>query len=192
MSSEHPPLADIREEAPSGAVSREASEPTLHNHAANHHEHPPHPHHPRPRRQSTASRVSVDFFDPEGMIEIRRTLTQDRAYQEKDEKPRAASTGGSSTDSDNTLAAGGDGFDLEKTIRQIVRRYVVQTRFSVVAAERLLDVTKPKSSPVHLELLSEPCAFRVSVLLPRTSLPLVQYSTHFPFSRGSRPRGILP
>jgi hypothetical protein len=81
---------------------------------------------------------------------------------------------------------------LEKTIRQIVRRYVVQTRFSVVAAERLLDVTKPKSSPVHLELLSEPCAFRVSVLLPRTSLPLVQYSTHFPFSRGSRPRGILP
>ncbi|TEB24254.1 hypothetical protein FA13DRAFT_1714739 [Coprinellus micaceus] len=122
MSSEHPPLADIREEAPSGAVSREASEPTLHNHAANHHEHPPHPHHPRPRRQSTASRVSVDFFDPEGMIEIRRTLTQDRAHQEKDEKPRAASTGGSSTDSDNTLAAGGDGFDLEKTIRQIVRR----------------------------------------------------------------------
>lgn len=122
-------LSDIREEPPSGLVSREASEPTLNN-LARQHEHAPPPspqvQHPRPRRQSTASRVSVDFFDPEGMIEIRRTLTQDRINQEKEQqketRPHTASTTGSSSDSDHTLATDADGFDLEKAIQRIIRR----------------------------------------------------------------------
>ncbi|KAF6764440.1 ABC-2 type transporter-domain-containing protein [Ephemerocybe angulata] len=137
MADSHP-LTDIREEPASGLVSRQASDPTLHNiarHDAQQEQsqpespRPPHAQHPRPRRQSTASRVSVDFFDPEGMAEIRRTLTQDKNKSTDDEKagkhdeerPRTATTT-RSTDSDDTVAADADGFDLEKTIKTIIRR----------------------------------------------------------------------
>ncbi|TEB24253.1 hypothetical protein FA13DRAFT_1756871 [Coprinellus micaceus] len=121
--SEGYPLADIREEASSsGFISRQASDPTLNNEKRHHeHEHPPHAHHHEPleRRTSRASRVSVDFFDPEGMVQLQRTLTgQGNKNAARPESPESAS----SYSTGHTLTVDPDDFDLERMIRSIVRR----------------------------------------------------------------------
>ncbi|KAF5330227.1 hypothetical protein D9611_010600 [Ephemerocybe angulata] len=121
--SEHHPLQDIREEA-SGNISRQASEPTLNDFKRdNHHEHgaPPSAGHAiqRPqRRMSTASRVSVDFFDPEGMQELQRTLTSRTGNR----PVSIAQSLAHSLDSQDTLAVDPDNFDFDKTIRTAIRR----------------------------------------------------------------------
>lgn len=124
------PLADIKEEASaSGLISRQASDPTLNNekrHYENDHPPPrsPPPHHIS-RRMSRASRVSVDFFDPEGMAQLQRTLTgQDGKIPQVTRQESVSSFG-----SDHTLTVDPDHFDLEKTIRQIIRRYAVSFLF---------------------------------------------------------------
>ena len=131
------PLTDIAEETPSGSVSRAASHPTLYNidtpfapHAeedhlasSNHHGYPDHSRPPpvtpklgytRARSGSSVSRVNVEFFDPEGVQALRRTMTEEAKDRSR---PSVAS---SSTD--DTLTDGP--FDFEKTVRHFVRRYV--------------------------------------------------------------------
>jgi ATP-binding cassette subfamily G (WHITE) protein 2 (SNQ2) len=130
--SEGYPLADIREEASSsGFISRQASDPTLNNEKRHHeHEHPPHAHHHEPleRRTSKASRVSVDFFDPEGMVQLQRTLTgQGNKNAARPESPESAS----SYSTGHTLTVDPDDFDLERMIRSIVRRYAACSLFSL-------------------------------------------------------------
>ena len=134
------PLTDIAEETPSGSVSRAASHPTLYNidtpsaqqaeedyqasnPHVNHHGHPDHSPPPpvtpklgytRARSGSSVSRVNVEFFDPEGVQALRRTMTEEAKDRSR---PSVAS---SSTD--DTLTDGP--FDFEKTVRHFVRRYV--------------------------------------------------------------------
>lgn len=139
MEAESYPLNDIKEEttAPSsGVVSRQASDPTLNNVSTIHPESHPHQHHSSPhpppshphgrtRRLSSASHVSMDFFDPEGVNELKRTLTRDRKSL-KGERSKDIEQG--SIQSDDTLPVQSEGtFDLEKTIRSIIRRYVLST-----------------------------------------------------------------
>lgn len=119
-------LTKIREEPPSGFVSREPSIPALHNLAREHESNPPvphvHHHHNANRRHSTASRVSVDFFDPEGMNELRQTLTKDQKSLKQEEERPPTPVSPSSGQSEDTIAADKEGFDLEKMIRKIIRR----------------------------------------------------------------------
>lgn len=147
MEAESHSLNDIREVneetglfPSSGVVSRQPSDPTLNNvsttaHPEHEHQHhsSPHPPHSHPnglgrsRRLSTASRVSVDFFDPEGVSELKRTLTQDRMSMKAGldaEKSKDPERGSMQSDS-STLPVDSEGaFDLEKMIRTIIRRYV--------------------------------------------------------------------
>lgn len=87
----------------------------------------------RTRRGSSASRVSLDFFDPQGLSELRRTLTgerdlrrtlteeRDRRALARKEDPEANETS-SDDSSEHTVALEGDGFDLEKAIKWVIRR----------------------------------------------------------------------
>lgn len=125
----HIPLNDIVEETPSGSVSRVASQPTLFNGDIpatqdaphlQHQEHSPFSTSPTPGRRrgnSSVSRVDVDFFDPAGVQELRRTLTQ----QHDEEKAKGHR---SSTSSDRTLdvKTEDEPFDFAKTLREIVRK----------------------------------------------------------------------
>ena len=134
------PLTDIAEETPSGSVSRATSHPTLYNidtpfaphteedhHVSNvhgnHHGQPDHSPPPpvtpklgytRARSGSSVSRVNVEFFDPEGVQALRRTMTEEAKDRNR---PSVASSS-----SDHTLTDGP--FDFEKTVRHFVRRYV--------------------------------------------------------------------
>lgn len=123
---EPPPLSDIQEEPPSSNISRVPSQPTLQDVDLDHlpeptqYERPPHsppPPQARPRRGSSVSRVDITFFDPEGVQELRRTLTQQS--NAKNGSPGSQE----SVTSDATLAAKeGGSFDLAKALRRIVQK----------------------------------------------------------------------
>ncbi|TFK22472.1 hypothetical protein FA15DRAFT_757994 [Coprinopsis marcescibilis] len=121
-------LPDIVEETPSASVSRVASTLKLesdvhHHHHEKHHEHPPsaspRTHFTKPRRNSTASRVSIDFFDPEGVNELRRTITKETTEHPL---PKESESTSSDASSDHTLAVDENDFNLERVIRQVLRR----------------------------------------------------------------------
>ena len=82
------------------------------------HHHPPSPRLCRKRRPSEARSISVDFFDPEGVRELRREMSHASAVQLGMPVP---SEDGESV-SDHTLQEGR--FDLEKTLRDIMHKYV--------------------------------------------------------------------
>ncbi|TFK38290.1 pleiotropic drug resistance ABC transporter, partial [Crucibulum laeve] len=144
-------LGYIAEETPSGSVSRSASQPTLrdpeshhttppspspvspqehqqahyehhatiHN-ALHHHEHPTHP--PDARRNSSISRVDIDYFDPAGVNELRRTLTrQSTKSHHRDGRPVSRPLSSASS-SESTLAVDEESFDFQKSLRKIVRK----------------------------------------------------------------------
>ncbi|KAF7316625.1 Brefeldin A resistance protein [Mycena chlorophos] len=68
---------------------------------------------PRRRRSSSASRVDVDFFDPAGVHGLQRTVT---ALSERSVgRPSVA-------ESEGTLTPGEGPFDLEKTLKFIVKK----------------------------------------------------------------------
>ncbi|KAJ3501614.1 hypothetical protein NLJ89_g9259 [Agrocybe chaxingu] len=143
MSDHLPPLlTDIVEEAPSATISRAASQPTLRGNDTpvdeipplpySHHEHhPPPPSSPRPaeykrrrdsRRDSQVSHVSVEFFDPAGVEQLRRTLTQ-QTKQEQHEMQELGGSHPSAASSEVTLHMDGDGpFDFEKMLRHAIRK----------------------------------------------------------------------
>ncbi|KDR70391.1 hypothetical protein GALMADRAFT_254847 [Galerina marginata CBS 339.88] len=179
-------LKDIAEETASGTVSRVASQPTLLGHEPTHsaedklpqadHEflkHPP-PVSPkqvftRPRGNSSVSRVDVDFFDPDGVHQLRRTMTQ----QKEDEPAQNKRT---SQSSDATLHVKDDQpFDFEKTIRHMVRRRdeanIKPRSLGVVFRDlRVVGVTAADS---YLPTLG-------SVLNPKVALEKIQKLRHPP------------
>lgn len=124
--SEHHQLNDIQEEPSSNVVSRAPSQPTLLNadiHQSEEylHKHSEYPSSPssRPRRGSSVSHVDVAFFDPQGVQELRRTLTQQSIQENKNRPP--GSRGSLSTDLTLT-PKDGEPFDLAKTLRKIVQK----------------------------------------------------------------------
>lgn len=66
---------------------------------------------------STASRVSVDYFDPAGIAQLRRTMTA---------QSRVADTQRHlSADTESTLCEpDSDDFDFKKLLQKLMRRYV--------------------------------------------------------------------
>lgn len=146
-----PPLQNIEEKTPSGTVSRSASHPTLFNIDATtnssqtqpegelhqHHDHP----HPgslsRPRLNSNVSHVDINFFDPDGVGELQRTLSK------KDEQEKLVRTrtryreplhdhekGRLSVESsDETLNDPDEPFDFQKTLLRVVRKYAFIRHF---------------------------------------------------------------
>ncbi|KAF8196094.1 pleiotropic drug resistance ABC transporter [Pholiota molesta] len=85
-----------------------------------HGEHPPttHPDFSRGRRNSSVSRVDVDFFDPAGVQDIRRTMS--KQLEDSDEQAKGRP---SSISTDETIRVREDEpFDLEKMLRRAVRK----------------------------------------------------------------------
>lgn len=95
--------------------------------------------HPTRRRGSTASRVPIDHFDPEGVTELKRTLSRqsatrstismDRIRSPDDPIPpfpiphsSAQSTSGSTAICDPGDPNSGKDFDLESHLRGVVRQ----------------------------------------------------------------------
>ena len=86
---------------------------------------------PHKRRGSTASHVAVDHFDPEGVHELRRTLTQQSAalsttsvrFPRIRGKPSgsARSTGESTVVSESGGAGDSEKFDFEQILKDSVR-----------------------------------------------------------------------
>lgn len=117
-------LTNIAEETPSGSVSRAASHPTLFNLDTPFSQHAEEPDYLRPppvtpklgglraRSGSSVSRVDVEFFDPEGVEALRRTMTKET----KDLGRLSAAP--------SSTALADEPFDFEQTIRNVVRRYV--------------------------------------------------------------------
>ena len=145
-----PPLQNIAEKTPSGTVSRSASHPTLFNiditnssqtqpeGELQHHHDYPHPGSPsRARRNSNVSHVDINFFDPDGVGELQRTLSR------KDEQEKLVRTrtrhreplhdqekGRLSVESsDSTLNDHDEPFDFQKTLIRVVRKYAFVPHF---------------------------------------------------------------
>lgn len=69
----------------------------------------------RKRRPSEARSVNIDFFDPEGVKELRREMSRASEAHLGSQAEEA-----SESDSDHTLQEGR--FDLEKTLRQLTQQ----------------------------------------------------------------------
>ena len=68
-------------------------------------------------RPSCASKVDVDFFDPDGVRNLNRTLSHMSTGRVRERSPSVSAI------SDDTLITEGP-FDFERTLRTIMRRYV--------------------------------------------------------------------
>lgn len=66
----------------------------------------------RQRSQSTVSRVDVEFFDKQGVQELRKTLTRQSAQDQQ--SPSAAESG--------ITFDGSKGFDFEQVLRENVQK----------------------------------------------------------------------
>ena len=125
-------LGDIQEESLSNNVSRAPSPSALLNadpQMVSRYNAPPSPSRPsrlaRPRRGSSISRVELNFFDPEGVKELERTLTH-QSNSNKSNKSNKSNRGldsRQSVASDTTLATKeGEPFDLAKTLRKVIQK----------------------------------------------------------------------
>jgi hypothetical protein len=139
-----PPPPPVAEETPSGIVSPSASHTTLINMDSatssqtqiygepREHENTHSESTTRPRANSSVSRVDLRFFDPDGVGELRRTLTK----QGKQEEIERARTHGPEDvhdpeqgrflpgSFDETLNSHDEPFDFQKTLDRVIRMYV--------------------------------------------------------------------
>jgi len=137
------PLADITEEIPSASLSRPASHPTFvdfprdsdapsYDHVTS----PTHQYHPHPpvtprqeymargRTTSTVSHVSVEFFDPTGVRQLRRVMTGEDVPRETRGVPREEPRQPTPASSDITRVSGDEPFDFARALNETVRRCV--------------------------------------------------------------------
>lgn len=114
-------------------VNNEQASPSAFNARAHHRHHR--------RRDSSASRVAIDHFDPEGVLELKRTLTHQSATARsthrtsighRHQKPKAHNSSGSSFDTAvGDAAESPEKFDLEKLLRDMVKRCVSSPSFAI-------------------------------------------------------------
>lgn len=90
----------------------------------------------RARHGSTASHISVDYFDPDGVQELRRTLTRmttegPEIVDETQEPPATSFVGLKGSEaSESTLAPQVEGpFDFANTLRDIVEKYALLAHY---------------------------------------------------------------
>lgn len=75
------------------------------------------------RRESYASHVSIDYFDPAGVDELRRSLSlASNSIHQPDEEPRPKSPVPSIANSEVTLAPGDGPFDFQKSLQRMMRK----------------------------------------------------------------------
>ncbi|EIM87152.1 pleiotropic drug resistance ABC transporter [Stereum hirsutum FP-91666 SS1] len=75
------------------------------------------------RRESYASHVSIDYFDPAGVDELRRSLSlASNSIHQTEDKERPKSPVPSIANSEATLAPGEGPFDFGKSLRQIIKK----------------------------------------------------------------------
>lgn len=114
----------------------------------------------------------MDYFDPEGMIELRRTLTKDKQEELLEKKRPKTGSSQQSDESDQTVAVDAEGFDLEKMIRNIIRR---SARYLAIALSQTqpspIDATVRRSSQGNLEWSSKTFAFEESERRHRSNPP---------------------
>lgn len=81
---------------------------------------------PRPRGGRRGSAVSIDYFNPEGVRDLQRTLTNMSTLELDNARPRTdpGRKASSSVDSEATLTPGDGPFDFEKSLRQFLKRFV--------------------------------------------------------------------
>lgn len=82
-------------------------------------------------RPSCASRVDVDFFDPDGVRNLNRTLSHMSAGRVVDDAQSFSAI------SDDTLITDGP-FDFERTLRTMMKRWVPVTIVCLMAADCVL------------------------------------------------------
>ena len=118
-----------------------------HNHAHPHspsdEHHPEFPHSesfgaPLARQPSASSHVSIDHFDPEGVAQLRRTLSRQSEIEHAahiDTKAQGDSgRSARSISTEVTLASPDAPFDFEKTLRNVIKKCVIQLPFSPTRA----------------------------------------------------------
>ena len=78
-------------------------------------------------RQPSGHHVDIGIFDPQGMEQLRRTMSTQSQAARHDRTVRSVS-------SDSTLAFDDGPFDFEKTLRHVIKRYAhAKSRFSFVS-----------------------------------------------------------
>ena len=78
----------------------------------------------RQRAHSNASHVSIDYFDPQGVDELRRTMSRLSTNTARDRAIAESGSGKQLSDasSEVTIAVGDGPFDFEKTLRAVVKK----------------------------------------------------------------------
>lgn len=81
----------------------------------------------RPRASSTSSHVPLDYFDREGVQELKRSLTSQsnalaRAAEQANSQGAQLTPPVPSSSSQTTAVSGQDAFDLEKHLRNVVSK----------------------------------------------------------------------
>lgn len=151
--------------------------------------------HTVPRRNSSVSHVSLDFFDPAGVEQLRRTMSHMSAAVHTSDIPdvpvqkiRSHST----VDTTTTLAApkGDEPFDLERTLRTVMKRYLAPAHL-VYSLKLMVSTVIEKRSHIYTheswELCFRICASSGWALLRTINQRLALYSTHAFFcSRSAR------
>lgn len=69
-------------------------------------------------------RVEVDYFDPEGVLELRKVLSRQSQSQSQEPKKADLSRATTRTATDATLNDQSGNFDFEKTLRSKLSEYV--------------------------------------------------------------------
>lgn len=73
---------------------------------------------------SSVSRVDIGYFDPAGVNELRRTMTNLNAAKEEKNKKRKGGERPTSAKSDDTLTPSTEPFDFEKNLRELTKKCV--------------------------------------------------------------------
>jgi len=166
-------LTDIKEEVPSASVSPAPSHPTFvefpresdgptHEHiTAPTHQYQSHPpitprqeYLVRGRTTSSVSHVSVEFFDPAGVRQLRRVMTGEDVPRVAQDLPREELPQESSASSDITRVSGEEAFDFAKALNETVRRYVLEFP-SMPCSEHFQGVKRRISNRANWGLFSE-------------------------------------
>lgn len=113
--------------------------------------------HTAPRRNSLVSHVSLDFFDPAGVEQLRRTVSRMSAAVNTNnipDVPIQKITSRSTVDTTTTLAApkGDEPFDLERTLRTVMKRYLAPAHLVCFEANGIYRHRKEKSNIHRREL----------------------------------------
>lgn len=84
------------------------------------------PHNPLTRQQSAGSHVDIGLFDPEGVMQLRRTLSRQSQQQAHPHHIDTDAHSSGSVSTDHTLASDSAPFDFEKKLRDVIKRCAIR------------------------------------------------------------------